>query len=276
MRRQAAVLVVVAAAVLLSGCSLLGGPTSTPTDGPTPTATATPSPTASPSPTPTPAPYPSGYAAGGVTNATAARQGHVEGLLSTANFTLGYNATVRTDDGTSRITLVQAVSPAEPRAISDTLISASGDRGSGAVRRTRFYVNGTQYLRVQRDGNTTYGTIDGTVPPATFVGRQYVDAALTNVSYDDAARVERSGGTFFRFTADDIDDPGALLSGRVAAENVTGGNVTLVVDGDGVVRSVRYRATVQRDGGTVRYGVAFAIAGIDRTPVQRPDWARER
>lgn len=265
-------LVVVAALVLLSGCSLLGGPTSTPTDEPTPTATATPSATASP----TPAPYPSGYAASGVTNATAARQGHVEGLLSTANFTLGYNATVRAANGTSRITLVQAVSPGEPRAVSDTLISASGDRGSGAVRRTRFYANGTQYLRVQRDGNTTYGTIDGTVPPAAFVGRQYVDAALTNVSYDTGTRVERSGETFFRFTADDIAAPGALLSERVAPENVTGGNVTLVVDGDGVVQSVRYRATVQRGDETVRYGVAFAIAGIDRTPVQRPDWARER
>ncbi|WP_276261304.1 DUF7537 family lipoprotein [Haloglomus litoreum] len=270
MRRQAAI-VVVAALVLLSGCSLLGGPTPTGTDDPTSTATATPRATASP----TPAPYPSGYAASGVTNATAARQGHVEGLLSAANFTLGYNATVRTENGTSRITLVQAVSPAEPRAVSDTLISASGTRGSGAVRRTRFYANGTQYLRVQRGGNTTYGTIDGTVPPATFVGRQYVDAALTNVTYDRASRVERSGGAFFRFTADDIEDPGALLSSRVAPENVTGGNVTLVVNGDGVVQSVRYRATVQRDGRPVRYGVAFAIAGIDRTPVQRPEWARE-
>jgi hypothetical protein len=263
MRRQAAV-VAVAVLVVLSGCSLFGSGTPTGSDE----ATGTPTPTA------TPTPYPTGYSADGITNATAARAAHVNGLLATDNFTLGYNATVRGENGTSRITLVQAVSPGEPRALTDTVIAATGDRGSGGLRRTRFYANGTQYVRVQQGGNTSYGTINGTVPPEAFVGRQYTDAAITNVSYDAAERFEQGGETFFRFTASDIGNPGALLSPRIDADNVTGGNVTLVVGADGVVQSVRYRATVQQDGRTVRYGVTFAIAGVDRTPVQRPSWAQ--
>lgn len=268
MRRQAAV-VAVAVLVLLSGCSLFGSGTPTGTDEPTAT------PTATATPTPTPAPYPTGYSADGVTNATAARAAHTDGLLAVDNFTLGYNATVRDENGTSRITLLQAVSPSEPRALTDTIIAATGDRGSGAVRRTRFYANGTQYVRLQRGDNTTYGTINRTIPPEALVGRQYTDAAITNVSYDTAERFEQGGETFFRFTASNIDDPGALLSSRINASEVTGGNVSLVVDGDGVVQSVRYRATVQRDGRTVRYGVTFAVAGIDQTPVERPSWAQQ-
>jgi hypothetical protein len=265
MRRQVAV-AAVAVLVVLSGCSLFGGGTPTGTDEPTTTATST--------ATPAPAPYPSGYSADGVANATAARAAHVSGLLATDNFTLGYNATVRGENGTSRITLVQAVSPGEPRALTDTVIAATGNRGAGGLRRTRFYANGTQYIRIQQGGNTSYGTIDGTVPPEAFVGRQYTDAAITNVSYDTTERFEQGGETFFRFTASDIDDPGALLSSRIDAGDVTGGNVTMVVGTDGVVQSVRYRATVQQDGRTVQYGVTFAIAGVDRTTVQRPSWAQ--
>lgn len=263
MRRQAAILAVLAL-VLLSGCSLLGGD-STPTTEPTATATAT----------ETPVPYPAGYSADGVTNATAARTGHVEGLLATGNFTLGYNATIRAENGTSRVTLLQAVSPAEPRALSDTVVASTGDRGSQVVRRTRYYANGTQYVRLQRGKNTSYGTIDGTLPATSFVGSQYVDAVLTNVSYDTATRVERGGETYFRFTASGIDDPGALLSDRVSPEEVSGGNVTLVVDRDGVVKSVRYDATISREGRTTRYSVTFAVAGVGNTTVQRPDWAQE-
>lgn len=265
MRRQAAV-VAVTALVLLSGCSLFGGGPSTPDDGPAATAT----------PTATPVPYPSGYSTDGVTNATAARRGHVDGLLATDNFSLGYNATVRTPNGTSRVTVLQVVSPGEPRALTDTVVAASGTRGSSAVRRTRYYANGTQYVRVQRGGNVSYGTINGTLPASAFAGRQYVDAVLTNVSYDTATRFERGNETFFRFTASGIDDPGALLSERIAPRDVTGGNVTLVVDRDGVVQSVRYRATVQRDGRTLRYGVSFAVAGVNQTSVQRPEWARSQ
>lgn len=267
MRRQVAV-VAVTVLVLLSGCSLFGGGTPTGTDEPTGTATATGTPTA------TPVPYPTGYSENGVANATAARAGHVNGLLATDNFTLGYNATVRDENGTSRITLVQAVSPGGPRALADTVISASGDRGSGALRRTRYYANGTQYVRVRRGGNTSYGTIDEPLPPEAFVGRQYIDAAISNVTYDDAERFEQGGETFFRFTASDIEDPGALLSERIVPADVTGGNVTLVVDRSGIVRSVRYRATVQQDGRTVSYGVTFAVAGVGRTTVERPSWAQ--
>lgn len=142
-RRQVAV-VAVAALALLSGCSAFGGGT------------------------PTPALSPAGYDESGITNATAARDGHLEGLLATANFTLWYNATIRAPDGVSRVTLLQTVSPGEPRAVTDTFVTASGSRGSAGVRRTRFYANGTQFVRVQRSGNTSFGSIDGTLPTAAF------------------------------------------------------------------------------------------------------------
>lgn len=268
MRRQVAV-VAVAALALLSGCSAFGGGTPTPT--PSGTATAPPTPTASP----TPAPSPAGYDESGITNATAARDGHLEGLLATANFTLGYNATIRAPDGVSRVTLLQTVSPGEPRAVTDTFVTANGSRGSAGVRRTRFYANGTQFVRVQRSGNTSFGSIDGTLPAAAFAGRQFVDPALTNVSYDSAERFQQGGETFFQFRATDIENPEALISDRISAENVTGGQVTLVVGPDGIVRSLRYNATVDVDGRTVRYSVNFGVAGIGRTPVERPEWAQK-
>jgi hypothetical protein len=266
MRRQVAA-VLVGLLVLSSGCSLFDA--GTPTGVPSPTATATGTPTT------TPAPYPAGYADEGVANATAARDGHLRGVLATGNYSLGYNATIRDPNGTRTVTVLQFVSPGEPRALTDTVIVANGSRGSGAVRRARFYANGTQYVREQRAGNTTYGTIDGELPPAAFAGRQYVDPALTNVSYDSVERIERDGETFFRLRASEIEDPGALLSDRLSAGNVTAGNVTLTVGPEGIVRSLRYRATVDVEGRTVNYGVSFAVAGIDRTPVERPEWAQE-
>lgn len=266
MRRQVAV-VAVAVLALLSGCSAFGGgtPTATPSD----TATATPSPTASP----TPAPYPAGYDENGIANATAARDAHLDGLLATANFTLGYNATITEPNGTARVTLLQAASPGQPRALTDTIIALNGTRGSGAVRRTRYYANGTQFVRVQRGDNTSFGTIDGGLPPAAFAGRQYVDPALTNVTYDSTERFEQGGETFFRLRATDIENPEALISDRIGAGDVAGGEVTLVVGPERVVRSLRYGATVTVDGRTVRYSVSFGVAGLDRTPVERPEWA---
>lgn len=264
MRRQVAA-VPVGLLVLSSGCSLFDA--GTPTDVPPPTTE---------TPTATPAPYPAGYADEGITNATAARNGHLQGVLATGNVGLGYNATIRDPNGTRTVTTLQFVSPGEPRALTDTVVAANGSRGSGAVRRTRFCANGTQYVRERRAGNTSYGSIDGELPPAAFAGRQYVDPALTNVSYDSVERVERDGETFFRLRASAIEDPGALLSDRLSTEDVTGGNVTLTVGPEGVVRSLQYRATVEVDGRTVNYWVSFAVAGIDRTPVERPEWARER
>lgn len=265
MRRQVAA-VPVGLLVLPSGCSLFDAGTST---------GAQPSPTATETPTTAPAPSPAGYADGGITNATAARNGHLQGVLATGNVSLGYNATIRDPNGTRTVTVLQFVPPGEPRALTDTVVAAGGSRGSGAVRRTRFYANGAQYVREQRAG-TTYGSIDGELPPAAFAGRQHVDPALTKVSYDSIERVERDGKTLFPLRASAIGDPGALLSDRLSAEDVTGGNVTLTVGPEGVIRSLRYRATVEADGRTVNYGVSFAVAGIDRTPVERPEWARKR
>lgn len=271
MRRQAAV-VAVAVLALLSGCSAFGGGTPTASPSDEVTATATPTPTASPTATPTP--YPDGYDETGIVNATAARESHLDAVLATGNFTLGYNATITEQNGTARVTVLQAVSPAEPRAVTDTFVLLNGTRGSGAVRRTRYYANGTQFVRVQRGGNTSYGTINGSLAPARFAGRQYVDPALTNVTYESTELVEQGGETFVRLRATEIENPGRLISDRIAAENVAGGEVTLVVGPDGIVRSLRYSAIVSVDGRTVRYRVSFAVAGVDRTPVERPEWAR--
>jgi hypothetical protein len=285
--RRAFVAVLLAALVLLSGCSLLGGggtptsdaspgsPTATPAGTPTPTGTATPTP--SPTATPTPPPRPEGYGSSDVTNATTARVEHTDGLLARSNFTLAYVATVRTPNGTASISLLQGVDTAGdgPRVVADTVLGATGDRGNGSRRRTRYYANGTEYIRVAgAGGNVSYGTVNRTLPGSTCVGLQYVSPAATNVSYERGERFTRNGTTYVRYHAEEIDDPGALLSSRVRNGSVTGGNVTLVVDSAGVVRSIDYRATVERDGRAIRYRVQFGVSRLDGTTVRRPDWAQ--
>lgn len=219
--------------------------------------------------------YPPGYAASGITDASAAQQAHVDGLVATDSFAFVSNTTLQSGEGTTQTELVQRVSPDEPRALTDTFISSTGEQGSTVVRRTRYYENGSQYIRVQEGQETSYGRVNATLQPSAFVGRQYVGGVLSNVSFDETSRIRESGETFFRLRATDLEDSESLRSSQQSSGEVVDGNVTMVVDRDGIVRALRYTATLGQDGETVQYNATFLTVGLDGTEAERPDWAQE-
>jgi hypothetical protein len=128
---------------------------------------------------------------------------------------------------------------------------------------------------VQEGQETSYGRVDATLQPSGFVGERYVGGVLSNVSFDETTRIRESGKTFFRLRATDLDDADSLGSSQQSSGEIVDGNVTMVVDREGIVRALRYTATLQQDGETVQYRATFATVGLDGTEVERPDWAQD-
>jgi hypothetical protein len=263
-----------AALVLLSGCSFLGGSGSTPTantDDPTPTGATTP--TATPSPTPTPtSDYPDGYAPDGIENSTAAVASHVDSLRAHESFIVTTNGTVLTENRTESVQQLQSVDLRQDRAL-----VAVND--SDSVETTTYFDNETRYVRVDPPGenNTRYNTSDATLQPAAFTGGSFIAPALTNVTYGPANATVTENGTFYSYSASTVNRSAfpVLFGPSVNASNVTAFDAGVVVDEEGIVRRLSYQATVDRGDETLLVDVRLRTFAIDEVSVSEPNWLDE-
>jgi hypothetical protein len=266
-----------AALVLTSGCSFLGGGGATPTantDDATPTATATATATATPSPTPTSSgpDYPDGYGQLGVTNATVAASSHVESLASRQSFIVSTAATVLRENGTTRVQQLQSVDIRQDRA----LIAVND---SDSVQRTSYFADGTRYLRVNPPGenNSRYNVSDASFDPRGFTGATFVAPALEGVTYGTANVTETGNGTFFGYSATSVNRSAfpLLFGPSINASNVTDFDAGFVVDEEGIVRRMSYQATVDRGDETLVVDVRLETSSIDEVSVSEPTWVEE-
>lgn len=263
MRRTLAV-VLLAVLLALSGCSLLGGSTPTPTltEASTPA-----SPTVSPTPTTTPAPYPPGYGERGVIDADRAIDAHTASMLERKSFIVEYNGSAFTGDQLATINSLQTVNLSTDRAY---VITTVGGRGTT----TQYFADGKAYVRddLSGDNNTYYSSRNSAFQPRDYTGTGLVGPLVQNVDYGAPERVQRRGGTFFRYRSSNVTAVQPILGDNVEPENVTEMEVGIVVSPSGIVHRGAYHATVERGDETLQIRVEVNSLGFRSTTVSPPDW----
>lgn len=277
--RRSLIAVSLSVLVLLSGCSLLGGGgTPSPTDA-EPSITPTPTPTSEATPTPTPTAtatpsveYPEGYNRTGVEDAIDASLSHTNSLVDHSSFIVTVNGTVLTTNRTARIHQLQSVDIERNRAL------ATVNDTDGVVRAT--YFDGEQrYRRVDPPGanDTRYNVTNATFSPRTFTANAFVTPVLRNVTYGEANVTETANGTFFTYRAERVDRSalGLLLGPSVDPENVTGFDASVVVDEEGIVRRMGYRAVVDRGDEQLVVSIDLRTYAIDEVDISPPPWLDE-
>lgn len=252
MRRAVVVCVLV---VALAGCSSLLGPTQTPT--PSPTATSSPTPTA------TPSPYPPGYGPNGVTAPATALDTHSAELLEAGSFFLSYNGTAFSDNRTVNVYSAQVVNISTDRAYVITNVK-------GGTSTVQYYTNDSVYIQTNRPGeNTTYSSREARVQPRNFTGRGLYGPLLRYGEWGKAKSA--ANGSFILYEATSFSRVKPVFGQSVDARNVTNVSATLVVGPEGIVRSVTYGATIQREQ-RLEVGVAITTRRVGNTTVQPPSW----
>lgn len=259
---------VVASMLFLAGCSFGG------TGSPTPTAADTSSADATPTATDTPSgqsfTYPDGYAESGVVDATAADATHRSTLTTTAGFTVTYDAVVTTPNATTYVVYDQQVETESREVLRRTNVT-SGDI-TGIV--ARYYSDDTVYFKSQQPGanEPSYGNQSQQYNIDEFTGIEFVNPALTDVSFGSSEIQSRDGSQVVVYSDATLEAAEGLFGSNIDAASVTDFEATLVVDSDGVVRELRYSATIERSGGDRQVEVTVTIDEIGATTVDEPSW----
>ncbi|WP_424003788.1 DUF7537 family lipoprotein [Haloarcula salina] len=270
LQRKHASLALVVLLTLTAGCSgIFGG-----TDAGASTAT--------PADRNGPAPGTSGF------DAAAIETGHFE-TLSNESFTASLSfrlSTVR--DGENRSVFVNrtvAVDRANDRALATgALVRANG----AELETTTYTADGTTAeRRVLSTADRTatdyrYDTApyDGAVRPvnaSSVLDRSLVQSLGSDVNWtyagtdtvggDDVSRYEATGRNVTGFAADE-----AVAANVTEGESADSVSAAVLVDERGVVRSLQYSLTTERDGRPFTVTLTLSVSDVGETTVEEPDW----
>jgi hypothetical protein len=265
--------VVVALAVLLSGCGAVGGPATdhdtvtpvpVPDDPPPQTATPTPYNCLAP---PAAAPNRPPPATPSTPVALANDDGIVEGSTLVAQHgrtLLNYSYTLQIDD----IARIQAMPDVAAFTYEGIALSFSSVQA--------YAVGGTLYTLDRIDGEYTVRrepyrpTADSSRRyRADLTGQSWLDARLSRWNYTVVDTVRRNG-TELRVLKDTLERP--VLSPNTGALWL---NSTVLVDRRGIVREARHYRTIQRQSGTDRTNESvrgtLRVTDVGSTVIERPE-----
>ncbi|WP_251331173.1 DUF7537 family lipoprotein [Haloplanus pelagicus] len=212
---------------------------------------------------------PPGLSTDGVTDANALVRAHTDALQS-QSFTVRSSTTMRPQNGSYRVVSNRTwrVDPDEP--IRGRVVSSRHTVGDTPARyaagptRTAAWRNGTTtYQRVRRNGTASYRRVP------LFDSPVKLNAALQrNTIYRLSTRrnatvepVDRDGQRLYRVTA--------ALNATAVASNAS---MTLLVDSNGVVRTIETEQTVRYRSGKREISSTVRIDTLGATTVERPDW----
>lgn len=266
--------VALALLLVVAGCGTPGGtgtPTGT-TDAPTATDTATS--TATPTAGNGSAASIPGIEDGELTDAGALARAHQRALVNDSFETrLVVNATERVPTGGNNTavvntsTLQQVVAEAGARPYQYRL----RNRALG----TQFDVwanDSVQVTRAMQDGSVYQYQFGDPQSPASVTGSTLVRSYLSLGEYTVVNRTTSEGTTLVTLRADDLapEETDGLFVRR--SENVSNYASTVVVDGEGRVRSLDVRATYTVDGEAGGVDVSYDVVRLGGVATQRPDW----
>lgn len=250
--------VLLALSVVLAGCGLLGQETDVegPPPGESTGATAT-----------TAGPFggeelPPGVTTDGVSDVDALMAAHGAALNgSSVTLELDYQLTV--NDTLENTSFRAKVLPDGDRGwLRVTLQDGTGTYYTG---------DGQTYFREVVNGSVNYGTTDqvSALPQRPRFGiDNWVRRAVQAGEWEPVGTVERDGETLFEFEATSVDPPDVNTSNNTTV----GSDGRLLVDRQGVVRSVSVSTTVENERGTVRYGLAVSVDEVGTTTIEEPSW----
>jgi hypothetical protein len=246
MRRKALQLLVVVSLVALAGCSgaLSGGDGAQSLDDVT---------------------YPAGVSENG-TNLTALADAH-ENQLQNQSFTLEVASSVNSSMGNQSIAL-------------DTAVGADREEirvnGSAVGQNVSVYVTGEKrYTRLNLgNGDVRYQVGDrnpesNQIVPESYTGRSYLDRFAGSGNFTPTGVRTLDGETVIVLEADGNN---ATQSQQV---NVTDYNATMLVDQQGVVRSVSVEVSAAQQGQQARTEFSMNVTDVGETTVVEPTWLDE-
>jgi hypothetical protein len=276
--QKSIVAVLLAAAVVLAGCSGVFGGDESPTQTVTPAAV----PTDEPTPTPVPQLAP-GLTGEGVTDAFALGEAHVA-ALDDISYTMQENFTVRYANGTvlNRVTIrTQMVSDSRFYLVQNGF--GMNVRGSGGLS---MWSNGERVLQARTsNSNTSYTSprsVNGEpVPPQEAIGTLGTDSTHKEQIYELFGSVEtrvtdreqRNDTTVYWVEATNVTNPTAFEGARWQNPR----NFTMVahIDSTGLVREYRLNYTATVNDSTVRIHRRVDYTNLGNTTVERPPWYDE-
>lgn len=206
--------------------------------------------------------YPSGYGPSGVTDPGEALSSHVGALTATNGYIFSHQSVIQEADGEVVIQIDQ---------------TADNQDEVGYVRRVtpnraivEYYEDGMVYIRNDNGTETTYNSSASNYTMSEFTGLQFVGPLLAHVDYQDAEVVDTEQGTFYRYSSEEVTNPGAILRSDVDESRIDRFEVGIVVDENGVVRQARFVVEADRD-----ITVDMGVSEIGTTDVSRPDWFQQ-
>jgi len=211
---------------------------------------------------------PPGLSTDNVTDANALVRAHTDALQS-QSFTVRSTTTMYSANGSFRVVSNRTwhVDPGEP--IRGRVVSsrrAVGDapaRYTGPTRVAAWRNGTTTYRRADRNGTPTYQRVplfDSRVKLSSALQRNDLYRLSTRRNATVEA-VERDGRRLYRVTA--------ALNDTAVASNAS---MTLLVDANGVVRTLKTEQTVQFRAGKREISTTAHVTRVGSTTVERPDW----
>lgn len=262
--RRVLVALAVAWMVVVAGCGGAGTATEHGTDE---VASATGTPTATSTPTPTPSlsavDPPSGLTRDGVTDVEALFLAHKTSLSDTAaTVSIAFRLSV---NGSGRdVSLLGEYTPDTDRG----WMQVTFPDGVGT-----YYTEGdTTYERVERDGQTTYGTTDqvSAVPQEPRFGADIrIREAIEAGSWEATGVVVNDGTTLLRYEATEVTLPDSVTADTGNTVETRG---ELLVSEDGMIHHVSIYTKVESSDGTVVYEIDVSLSDLGSTTVEEPDW----
>lgn len=209
--------------------------------------------------------YPPGVTDDGV-NGTMLVDAHTD-ALENRSFTTRTHLDERKGDESDSATMTALIGPDRDR-IAATVASTDGERSA-------YLTEDTEYIRIVKDGQTTYRVTSRTpealsLAPVSYANERYLTQILEMANFTPSEARLLNGTTVVVLTANTSDVEG--MDGL----DVTSFEGTLLVDEEGVIRSANVKiAGESTDGTTIEREFSMTLTDVGDTTVSEPDWIED-
>ncbi|QLD87331.1 hypothetical protein HWV23_16905 [Natronomonas halophila] len=255
---RATLTVVLAAFVLLSGCSGLvgnGGGDGTPTE--------------ELPEDPSAFEHADGFGAEGVTDGETALETYTAAVQTQDNYTADYGYVVTTGEGETDVDVEYRVDFEAEQAYQHAEVASP--RVNATIN--NYYENDKRYSLAEYEGEQGNVSVENeTFPPEQLTASEAVEPLLLNATDYNATVDRRNGVPVVVYQTTDIDNANGVL-GVNDPDSVSDFQATFVVDSDGVIHSATYELAYMVDGEERSATMEFELTNLGDTTVERPEWA---
>lgn len=156
-------------------------------------------------------------------------------------------------------------------------------RLGGVTRVERYTAGDTTYVRTNRSGSVSYASetepyeavqpVNITAGPTSSGGDGSLVAAL---NWERVGTETFDGTTVTRYESTGVADRSRLPAAFAGQADVRNVSATILIDGEGRLRSYTFEYVLVGDGGqTVAATQTFTVTAVDETSVTEPDWIDE-